>query len=77
MLWIKTRKDKELFLIKIFSKLDIDQNEKEIYLLSIEILDDWDFNNFFDKIYKQVIQDWHVSHWIEDKKLAPFSANIL
>ncbi len=77
MLWISSRKDKETFLITILEKLNIDKNERDLYILSLEILDENEFTLFFDKIIEQVTQDWLIDNEIERKKIAPFSTNIL
>jgi hypothetical protein len=77
MVWISSRKDKETFLITILEKLNIDENERDLYILSIEILDDNEFTIFFDRIVEQVTENWFVNNEIERKKIAPFSTNIL
>lgn len=50
----QSRKEKETFLKEIITKLSISETEKEIYTISLEILNDWDFLQFFEKIISQV-----------------------
>ncbi len=49
-----SRKDKEIFLMKIIKTLSISNSEKDIYYLCIEVLDTTSFNNFFQKIILQI-----------------------
>ncbi len=77
MVWISSRKDKENLLTQILTKINIDQSERDLYIISLEILNEDEFNIFFEKIFTQVMQDWKINNEIEKKKLAPFSANIL
>ncbi len=51
----QSRKEKEVFLKEIIKKLSISETEKEIYVISLEILDDPDFSIFFDRITSQLI----------------------
>lgn len=50
----QSRKEKETFLREIITKLSISETEKEIYKISIEILDDTDFLKFFERITSQI-----------------------
>lgn len=50
----QSRKEKETFLKEIITKLSISETEKEIYTISLEILEDRDFTKFFDGIVSQV-----------------------
>lgn len=50
----QSRKEKETFLKEVITKLSISQTEKEIYSISIEILEDKDFFIFFDNIVSQI-----------------------
>ncbi len=50
----QSRKEKEVFLKEIIKKLSISETEKEIYIISLEILDDSDFLLFFDTITSQL-----------------------
>jgi hypothetical protein len=53
--WLSTsRQEKNLILSEIIKKLHISQEEKELYLLSIGILDDHEFQEFYTKIVNQV-----------------------
>lgn len=50
----QSRKEKETFLKEVITKLSISETEKEIYSISLEILDDSDFSQFFEKILSQI-----------------------
>ncbi len=77
MILPKTQKEKKEFLIQILWKLHIEQNEREIYILSLDILSDEEFNIFFEKILSQVFQNGEMYNDLERKKLEPLSANII
>jgi hypothetical protein len=49
-----TRSEKEIFLKEIIKKLSISDIEKDIYIMSIEILEDFDFEEFYKKITSQI-----------------------
>jgi hypothetical protein len=49
-----SREEKNILLIEIIKKLNISQEEKDIYILSLEILDDDDFSIFYENITKQI-----------------------
>jgi hypothetical protein len=49
-LFISSRKEKERILSRIIQELRISDSEKEIYLLSMEILENTDFDIFYEKI---------------------------
>jgi hypothetical protein len=51
------RKEKEDFLKKIIKKLSISETEKELYTISLEILEERDFNNFFTTIVSQINEE--------------------
>ena len=53
----QSRKEKETFLKEVIKKFSISETEKEIYSISIEILDENDFSVFFDKIVSQIPED--------------------
>lgn len=72
-----SRKEKETFLIQILWKLNIEQNEREIYIISLEILDDTELDIFFQKIYLQVMDNHEIKNEIEKKTIAPLSASII
>lgn len=53
MFWstiFSSRKEKEDVLKNIIKQLSISQSEKDIYILSLEILDSEDFDVFYKKI---------------------------
>jgi hypothetical protein len=50
----ESRKEKELFLKTLISKLHITEPEKDIYSICIEVLEDDAFDSFFLKIAHQV-----------------------
>jgi len=54
--WItlETRDEKYEVLKRIIISLDIWPEEKELYILSLDILDNSDFSIFFDKITSQI-----------------------
>ena len=74
---LSTRKDKEQFLKEILARLNIDTYEKEIYILSLEILNDSELSTFFEKILSQIMEDGKMKDEIEKMTLAPLSANII
>ena len=49
-----SREEKNTLLIEIIKKLNISWEEKDLYILSLEILDDTDFTSFYDNITKQI-----------------------
>lgn len=51
--FFSSRSDKEVILIEIIRKLSISESEKELYILSLEILDSKDFDIFYNKITSQ------------------------
>jgi hypothetical protein len=51
---IKTRKEKEKILQEIISKLSISSIEQDIYILSLEVLEDDGFDDFYQKITQQI-----------------------
>lgn len=51
---LNSRQEEKEILQKIIHSLNISQEEKEIYLISIDILDDVSFDSFFQKIIKQI-----------------------
>lgn len=51
--FFSSRSDKEVTLIEIIRKLSISDSEKDLYILSLGILDDMDFDNFYQKITSQ------------------------
>lgn len=67
-----SRESKKTFLKKIIEKLSIQIEEKELYILSLEVLPADDFDSFFDQVYAQVSYNGEI---IEKKKIAPFTSN--
>lgn len=53
---LHSRDEKSLFLTKVIEELEIKKEEKSLYLFSMEILDDSDFEVFFQKILSQIPQ---------------------
>jgi hypothetical protein len=69
-----TRESKFIFLKKIIQKLNIHKEEKELYILCLEVLEDKDFNIFFEKIFSQVSQNTT----LYDKKITqPLTVSLL
>ena len=54
--WIllKTRNEKSQTLRKVIQSLNIWPEEKDLYLLSLDILNDRDFSIFFDNLMSQI-----------------------
>ncbi len=70
-----SRKDKEVFLMKIIKTLSISNSEKEIYILCIEVLDTSAFDDFFQKILLQM--EWTQSNNTEFTTIEPFTATLI
>jgi hypothetical protein len=51
--FFSSRSQKEGLLTEIIQKLSISESEKELYILSIGILDEWDFDIFYENITSQ------------------------
>lgn len=74
MFWFsifKSRKEKEMVLIEIIKKLNISDLEKEMYTLSLEVLDDGSFHAFFIKITSQT------SLYNEKQTIEPLTWNLI
>lgn len=55
LFWFFTsREDKKIILSEIIKKLSISEEEKELYILSIWILSENDFNVFYNRIVEQI-----------------------
>jgi len=68
-----SRESKKTFLNKIISKLSIHWEEKELYILCLEVLENKEFDIFFEKIFSQVSQNEN----IPDKRIIePFTATL-
>lgn len=50
----QSRSEKEIFLKEIIQKLNITEPEKDIYSICIEVLEERDFETFFEKIFNQL-----------------------
>lgn len=50
----RTREERTLFLGEVITKLKISDEEKEIYHLCLEVLDDAGFQSFYEKITSQL-----------------------
>ena len=53
----ESRKDKEVLLIWIIKNLKISDLEKEMYILSLEVLDNEGFHSFFNTITSQLSEE--------------------
>lgn len=51
---INSRDEKQKTLKGVIEALSITQEEKDIYIISLDILSDRDFNLFFEKIMQQI-----------------------
>lgn len=69
----KTRKEKELFLKEVLQKLSISHVEMEIYILSLEVLEEEDLDIFFQKITQQ----FHEISQENVSSIAPLTSNLL
>ncbi len=57
MFWLSffsSRLEKKKFLTEIIERLQIQQEEKDIYKLCLDVLDDAEFHVFYEKIYLQI-----------------------
>lgn len=72
-----TRKQKYTFLSDILWKIQIDQNERDLYILALEILSDDEFEIFYNKIILQIENDDQFHTNIHRKTIAPLSSNII
>jgi hypothetical protein len=70
MIFFFFEKNEEEILKKIIYTLDISDSEKELYCISLEILDDKEFTLFFEKIINQVNNT-------EYSRIAPLTSNLL
>lgn len=71
----ESRKDKELLLIWIIKNLKISDLEKEMYILSLEVLDNQSFKSFFYTITSQVSEE---KFWKQIKQtIEPLSWNLI
>jgi hypothetical protein len=70
---INSRDEKQKTLKGVIEALSITQEEKDIYIISLDILSDRDFNLFFEKIMQQI------PHWTLQKeyRIAPLTSNII
>ncbi len=70
LFWIFTsREQKNIFLKEIINKLNISEEEKELYILALEILDDTDFTLFYEKIQSQIHEN--------TSTIVPFSSQLI
>lgn len=72
---LSSRKDKEIFLMKIIKTLSISNSEKDIYILCIEVLDTSSFEDFFQKIILQM--EWTQKEELEFTTIEPFTATLI
>lgn len=64
-----SRNEKTILLTEIIQKLNISTEEKELYILSLSLLDEKDFIEFYSTIHKQI--STHTS------TIAPFSLQLI
>jgi hypothetical protein len=64
-----SREEKNTLLIEIIKKLNISREEKDLYILSIEILDEQDFSKFYENITKQIHENTY--------SIAPLSPQLI
>lgn len=72
--WItlETRYEKSQTLLKVIESLSIWKEEKDLYIVSLEILNDSDFNQFFNTLMNQVKNSTTNKNSIE-----PFTSQII
>jgi hypothetical protein len=75
MFWISLswRKKKEKFLQEVIKNLRIEDEEKDIYFLSLEVLEEDEFNTFYEKIRVQIDTNDFTTH----SRIEPFSSKLL
>jgi hypothetical protein len=64
-----SRGEKNVLLIEIIKKLNISKEEKDIYILSLEILDEADFSVFYENIMTQIHENTY--------SIAPLSPQLI
>jgi hypothetical protein len=69
----QSRKEKEAFLKEVIKKLSISDTEKELYSISLEILEDKDFIIFFKTIISQI----PVNQDFRQSSIAPLTSTLL
>lgn len=69
-----SRKDKAFYLKEVIQKLRIEKEEKELYILSLEVLEDKEFEIFFRKIVSQIGEKNTSFH---KKNIEPFTPQLL
>ena len=74
---LRTRKQKYTFLSEVLSKIQIDQNERDLYILSLELLSDEAFEDFYTKISGQIFTNGELDPELHKKTIAPLSSNII
>lgn len=70
---IENRDEKRETLKRVIHALSISSEEKDIYILSLDILDDTDFNTFFERIMSQI----HGGKMIRDYSIEPLTSKII
>lgn len=75
-MWIfsffSSREEKKIFLQELILKLNISQEEKDLFSISMDILSDNDFNIFFDTIKNQIENNENTI-----TSIAPMSSTLL
>jgi len=68
--WLfSSREEKNILLIEILQKLRISEEEKELYILSLSLLDEKDFLDFYENIQLQISTN--------TSSIAPFSTQLI
>lgn len=70
---LKTRNEKSQTLRKVIQSLNIWPEEKDLYLLSLDILSDRDFGVFFDNLMSQV----NKSKNMKEYSIEPLTSKII
>ncbi len=77
--WIvlKNRGEKSLTLKKVIESLSIWPEEKDLYLLSLDILSDHDFSIFFDRLMSQIRHPIDIQKYNKEYSIEPLTSQII
>jgi hypothetical protein len=71
---LETREEKSETLKRVISSLSIWPEEKDLYLLSLDILSDHDFTHFFETIMSQITKWNQVQN---NRSIEPLTSRII
>lgn len=77
--WIvlKNRDEKSETLKKVIESLSIWPEEKDLYLLSLDILSDNDFSIFFDRLMSQITHHGNIQKSPKEYSIEPLTSKII